>query len=55
MQSIYESDLGYANLRVLGSVQEDDILVVRDNDRHNFGDPVLAIPGLGAGATYQRA
>ena len=53
--AIYESDLGYANLRVLGSVQEDDILVVRDNDRHNFGDPVLAIPGLGAGATYQRA
>ena len=26
--AIYESDLGYANLRVLGSVQEDDILVL---------------------------
>ena len=51
----YENDLGYANLRVLASVQEDDILVVRDNDRHNFGDSVLSIPGLGSTATYQRA
>ena len=52
---IYESDLGFASLKVMGSIQEDDILVARDNDRHNFGDQVLAIPGLGAGATYQRA
>ena len=28
---------------------------MRDNDRHNYGDPVLAIPGLGAGSTYQMA
>ncbi len=53
--AIYESDLGFANLKAIASVQEDDILVVRDNDRHNYLDPVLAIPGLGAGATYQRA
>ena len=52
---IYENDLGFANLKVLASTQEDDILVVRDNDRHNFGDSVLSIPGLGADATYQRA
>ena len=53
--AIYESDLGYANLKIMASMQEDDISVTRDNDRHNFGDPVLAIPGLGNGATYQRA
>ena len=53
--AIYESDLGYANLKVMASIQEDDISVTRDNDRHNYGDPVLAIPGLGAGTTYQRA
>ena len=51
----YENDLGYANLRILASFQEDDMLVVRDNDRHNFGDSVLSIPGLGSSATYQRA
>ena len=44
---IYESDLGYANLKVLASTQEDDILVVRDNDRHAAGvQPVLSMPGL---------
>jgi len=53
--AIYESDLGFANLKAIASVQEDDILVVRDNDRHNYLDPVLAIPDLGLGATYQRA
>mgnify|MGYP001212571135 CR=1 FL=1 len=53
--AIYESDLGFANLKAIASVQEDDVLVVRDNDRHNYLDPVLSIPGLGAGATYQRA
>ena len=52
---IYESDLGFASLKILASSQEDDVLVVRDNDRHNYGDPVLAIPGLGANATYQMA
>ncbi len=53
--AIYESDLGFANLKAIASVQEDDVLVVRDNDRHNYLDPVLSIPGLGASATYQRA
>ena len=44
---IYESDLGFANLKVLASKQEDDILVVRDNDRHAAGvQPVLSMPGL---------
>ena len=52
--AIYESDLGYANLKILASIQEDDILVDRDNDRHNFGDPVLTIPGL-VGTTYIKA
>ena len=53
--AIYESDLGFANLKAVASIQEDDILVVRDNDRHNYLDPVLAIEGLPAGSTYQRA
>ena len=53
--AIYESDLGFANLKAIASIQEDDILVVRDNDRHNYLDPVLAIEGLPAGSTYQRA
>ncbi|GIR40130.1 MAG: hypothetical protein CM15mP51_09100 [Porticoccaceae bacterium] len=44
--AIYESDLGFANLKVMASTQEDDISVTRDNDRHNYGDPVLVIPGL---------
>ncbi len=52
---IFETDLGYASLKILASSQEDDISVTRDNDRHNFGDPVLSIPGLGVGATYQQA
>ena len=52
---IFETDLGYASLKILASSQEDDITVTRDNDRHNFGDSVLSIPGLGAGATYQQA
>ena len=53
--AIYEEDLGFANLKVMASIQDDDISVTRDNDRHNFGDLVTVIPGLGAGATYQRA
>ena len=52
---IFESDLGFANLKILASSQDDDISVTRDNDRHNFGDLVLSIPGLGSGATYQQA
>ncbi len=51
----YESDLGFANLKVMASVQEDDILVVRDNDRHSFGRQLmLSIPGF-AGVTYPQA
>ena len=53
--AIYENDLGYANLKIVASSQEDDISVTRDNDRHNYGDLVLSIPGLGSGAKYQRA
>ena len=45
--AIYESDLGYANLKILASSQEDDILVDRDNDRHNYQDQIVqAIPAL---------
>ena len=45
--AIYESDLGYANLKILASSQEDDVLVDRDNDRHNFNDQtVVSIPQL---------
>ncbi|MDA7857683.1 TonB-dependent receptor [Gammaproteobacteria bacterium] len=53
--AIYERDLGFANLKAMASTQEDDISVDRDNDRHNFGDAVKVIPGLGSNATYQRA
>ena len=53
--AIYENDLGYANLKIMASVQEDDISVTRDNDRHNYGDLMLTIPGFPVGATYQRA
>ena len=45
--AIYESDLGYANLKILASSQEDDILVDRDNDRHNYQDQIVqSIPAL---------
>ncbi|MDC1183816.1 TonB-dependent receptor, partial [Gammaproteobacteria bacterium] len=47
--------LGFANLKAMASSQDDDISVNRDNDRHNFGDLVKVIPGLGSDATYQRA
>ncbi|MFT5579308.1 MAG: iron complex outermembrane receptor protein, partial [Paraglaciecola psychrophila] len=36
--AIAEFDLDFASIKTLASWQEDDILVVRDNDRHNFGD-----------------
>ena len=42
--AIYENDLGFANLKVMASIQDDDISVTRDNDRHNFGDLVRVIP-----------
>ena len=45
--AIYESDLGYANLKILASTQEDDVLVDRDNDRHNYQDQIVqSIPAL---------
>jgi len=53
--AIYENDLGFANLKIMASVQEDDISVTRDNDRHNYGDLMITIPGFPADATYQRA
>ncbi|REL32316.1 TonB-dependent receptor [Thalassotalea euphylliae] len=34
---IVESDLGFATAKYLGSWQEDEILVQRDNDRHAYG------------------
>ncbi|WP_226668476.1 TonB-dependent receptor [Microbulbifer aggregans] len=34
--AILETDLGAASLKTLGSWQKDDILVVRDNDRHSY-------------------
>ena len=34
--AILETDLGAATLKTLGSWQKDDILVVRDNDRHSY-------------------
>ena len=55
LAAIYEQDLGYANLKIVASSQDDDISVTRDNDRHNIGDSVISIPGLGAEAVYQQA
>jgi iron complex outermembrane receptor protein len=50
---IYETDLGPASLKILASSQEDDIYVMRDNDRHNFGDvhaegPLAGLPYIAA-------
>ncbi len=50
---IYEADLGPASLKILASSQEDDIYVMRDNDRHNFGDvhaegPLAGLPYIAA-------
>ena len=50
---IFNSDLGFANLKILASMQEDDIYVSRDNDRHNFGD--VHANGPMAGFPYNRA
>ena len=51
--AILNVELGFADLKVLTSVQEDDIDVSRDNDRHNFGDihasgPLEGIPYIAA-------
>ena len=51
--AIYEIDLGSVSLKILASSQEDDIYVVRDNDRHNFGDihaegPLAGLPYIAA-------
>ena len=50
---IFNTDLGFANLKILASMQEDDIYVSRDNDRHNFGD--IHSSGPMAGFPYNRA
>ena len=51
--AILDVELGFADLKVLASTQEDDIYVMRDNDRHNFGDvhasgPLEGIPYIAA-------
>ena len=50
---IFNTDLGFANLKILASMQEDDIYVSRDNDRHNFGD--VHLNGPMAGFPYNRS
>ena len=51
--AILNVELGFADLKILASSQEDDIYVSRDNDRHNFGDvhgsgPLEGIPYIAA-------
>ena len=51
--AVLNIELGFADLKVLTSIQEDDIYVSRDNDRHNFGDvhasgPLQGIPYIAA-------
>ncbi len=42
--AIYEWDAGLATVKALGSWQKDDILVVRDNDRHSYAmNPEITI------------
>ena len=53
LAAILNIELGFADLKVLTSTQEDDIYVSRDNDRHNFGDvhgsgPLQGIPYIAA-------
>jgi iron complex outermembrane receptor protein len=53
LAGILDVDFGFANLKVLASIQEDDIYVSRDNDRHNFGDvhasgPLEGLPYIAA-------
>ncbi len=49
---IYEKDLGFANLKILASTQQDFISVDRDNDRHVYGDSSPSLPGV---STYTPA
>ena len=49
---IFETDLDFANLKILFSYQRDEISVDRDNDRHNTGVAASSIPGVSA---YQSA
>ena len=35
---VFYVDMDFANLKISTSSQEDDIYVVRDNDRHNYGN-----------------
>ena len=49
---IFETDLDFANLKILFSYQRDEISVDRDNDRHNTGVAAASIPGVSA---YQSA
>jgi len=51
--AILDVELGFAGLKILASKQEDDIYVMRDNDRHNLGDvhasgPLAGIPYIPA-------
>ena len=53
LAAILNIELGFADLKILASTQEDDIYVVRDNDRHNFGDvhgfgPLEGMPYIAA-------
>ncbi len=49
---IFETDLDFANLKILFSYQRDEISVDRDNDRHNFGVTASSIPGV---SSYTKA
>ena len=49
---IYETDLGYANLKVMASIQQDFISVDRDKDRHFYHDASPSLPGV---PTYTKA
>ena len=51
--AIYEQEFSPVTLKILMSRQEDDIYVVRDNDRHTFGDvhadgPLAGLPYIAA-------
>ncbi|MBR19371.1 MAG: TonB-dependent receptor [Euryarchaeota archaeon] len=51
--AILEIGLSNSTLKAIASWQKDDVLIKRDNDRHNFGD--IHIGGLWAGLPYIRA
>ena len=50
---ILDVDMDFASLKISASSQEDDIYVVRDNDRHNYGN--VHTEGPLAGLPYIRA